>query len=120
MRRIASIALSILTIVLSIGILVVFITQPEIFLSLGMSELAPVERIILDAREYLLFLPMIALGLLIRMPRSASPGRSSLAVPLTFGLIGAGLCLASYVYPQAVVLISGAFFLVGVLSSGPS
>ena len=117
-RRIVSIALSILTIVLSTGILVIFITQPETFLSVGLSELSPVERVVIGAREYLLFLPMIALGLLIRMPRPASPGRSPLTWPLTFGIVAAGLCLASYVYPQAVVLISGALFLVGVLTSG--
>ena len=117
-RRIASIALSILTIVLSISILAIFIAQPEIFLSVGMSGLTRMETIILGAREYLLFLPMIALALLIRMPRQKPPGRSPLAVPLTLGIVAAGLCLISYVYPQAMVLISGAFFLVGVVSSG--
>lgn len=117
-RRIASLILSILTILLSVGILVIFVTRPEIFLSTGTSGLSRTEMAVLDAREYLLFLPMIALVLLIRMPRSASPARSPLAMPLIFGIVAAGLCVASYVYPQAVVLVAGAFFLVGVLTSG--
>ncbi|WP_460799998.1 hypothetical protein [Microbacterium sp. GXF0217] len=116
-RRVVSIALSILTIVLSIGILAIFLTRPEIFLSMGMSALTGAEQVVIGAREYLLFLPMIALGLLIRMPRPAPPARSTSRWPLTLGIIGAALCLASYVYPQAVVLISGLFFFVGVLST---
>lgn len=117
-RRIISLVLSILTIMSSIGILAIFITQPEIFLSAGTSGLSPTEKAILGAREYLLFLPMIALALLLRMPGATAPGRSPLTVPLVFGIVAAGICVASSVYPQAVVLISGAFFLVGVMSSG--
>ncbi|MFB7252452.1 hypothetical protein [Microbacterium sp. NPDC056234] len=118
MRRVSSLVLSILTIVMSIGILVIFVTRPEVFLSTGTSALTPTETAIIDAREHLLLLPIIALALLLRMPRRTPPDHSSLTVPLVFGIVAAGLCVACYVYPQAVVLIAGAFFLTGVLLSG--
>ncbi|UYO97816.1 hypothetical protein OED01_03600 [Microbacterium sp. M28] len=118
-RRIASLVLSIATIVMSLGILAMFIAQPAIFLSMGTLGLSPAEAALIDSLASLPLLPIAALALLIRMPKRDAAGASVRTAPLTFGIVAACLCAACFLYPQALMLMSAVFFLVGVLTSTP-
>ncbi|WP_243229823.1 hypothetical protein [Microbacterium sp. CIAB417] len=114
-RRVASVLLSILTVVLSIAILAVFVTRPSTFLGEGTFGLDPVRTALMESREVLPLAPIAALALLIGMQKRDASGRPVRRVPMAFGVAAAILCALTVVYPNVSVIIAALLSIVGFL-----